>query len=812
MTIYLSSENFPSRSAEEQKVLRAKLDKLLNEEVDSDFYALLSRYQRLLADNRQRLQWPALHDKLQTLFMCGTAVVLEGPMVGIPVSIRDSDFFKAIAQHLGRSRSLLASIELLGSAWNATFADTGLWMGKTFEPVSREVVKEKCTNDAAVMANYTATTTRIGRNFFREPPNPNLVQSLGLPTLTKVWNLKERPVSSTAAGFDGELLEQNLAKERMIPYSQTGGIFLADRGASVVPEMCGKQVYQLNYRWPALKPAFPMSCLIDEIVQIAEGIYLGQLVFATKHFSLGTLDLPLLPEQFDLQLGESYAPNKYSAFEAIRKMLTGRSQHKTPDYGYQNNGFFLMMDPAFAERVYADEAFPQLRPRAGEAGYVELGYDRRPVTAEVTSGDQQWLTGWQQNEGLRRKFTTLLTEPSPRGELDSGVHTLLQPGESVLQMLQRLSNEISAQTKYDDHLRHFEKLHMLFRCGIAPRVVAGLFQGQGRGFNVRVEGKEARDGLGDEEIASGFDYYHGATLNLHWGFTETFRPDIGAAHDEISLFPGTFASSLLSGQARGPNVLNILWATIGKYIFPWAGKSFERITPRRLSLLLDESSDLAERYPARVASLKKHIASAPHYDVVKRNRDHYWGQPGRFADHLHKAWDQGMSAEERAFWTEEAQERWVLGYNLQDQRILATDHIISALDMNYRVPDHALQAVSEQSVSPFVRQGYMFLGAADQASILPMNNGPLVKKRVFQFNYRYPLIGGAAPIGYCLDELVEIAEGLYLGQLIYSTALTEPFHSSVDSAQYKYQLFGYFLLLDDAWEQHRQAIKLDTLS
>ncbi|TPW10832.1 MAG: hypothetical protein FD130_2118, partial [Halothiobacillaceae bacterium] len=173
MTIYLSSENFPSRSAEEQKVLRAKLDKLLNEEVDSDFYALLSRYQRLLADNRQRLQWPALHDKLQTLFMCGTAVVLEGPMVGIPVSIRDSDFFKAIAQHLGRSRSLLASIELLGSAWNATFADTGLWMGKTFEPVSREVVKEKCANDATVMANYTATTTRIGRNFFREPPNPN---------------------------------------------------------------------------------------------------------------------------------------------------------------------------------------------------------------------------------------------------------------------------------------------------------------------------------------------------------------------------------------------------------------------------------------------------------------------------------------------------------------------------------------------------------------------------------------------------------------------------------------------------------------
>jgi len=38
-----------------------------------------------------------------------------------------------------------------------------------------------------------------------------------------------------------------------------------------------------------------------------------------------------------------------------------------------------------------------------------------------------------------------------------------------------------------------------------------------------------------------------------------------------------------------------------------------------------------------------------------------------------------------------------------------------------------------------------------------------------------------------------------------------PFHSSVDPNAYKYQLFGYFLLLDDDWERHRQAIELDTI-
>jgi hypothetical protein len=103
----------------------------------------------------------------------------------------------------------------------------------------------------------------------------------------------------------------------------------------------------------------------------------------------------------------------------------------------------------------------------------------------------------------------------------------------------------------------------------------------------------------------------------------------------------------------------------------------------------------------------------------------------------------------------------------------------------------------------------VFLGAADRESILPMNNGPEKKKKVFQFHYRFPMIGGPFPIGLCLDELVEIAEGLFLGQLIYSTAPLEPFHSSVAPERYNYQLFGYFLLLDDDWERHRRAIGFD---
>lgn len=763
-TSHLCSANFPCGSAQEAQELDETLAALLRNEYRGDFYALLSGWQRTLADNRKKSLWPSLHDKLLTLFKCGSAVPLDGPMVGIPLSIRDSDLFRRIAQDFGRERSALAGIEVMATAWNATFADTGLWMGKTFEPVTRTVLGQKCDEDPATLARYDAKVTRIGRNFFREPPDRNLIQPLGLPTLDAVWHLKDRPDSPDAQGFDGELLPENLAKERDIPYSRTGGIFLADLDRSVVHEMRGKRVYALNYRWHNLHPAYPMSCLIDEIVQIDDGLYLGQLVFSTRHFSLGAL--PFVP--VDVELGEPYVPDDR-------------------DYGYQNNGFFLMMDPARAERIYA--AFPQLRPRAGELAAPQL----------------------MRNEN-RRKFTTLLTGPSPRDD-DGDVNLLLRENETVLQMLKRISQEISAQTAAEDRLARFEPLHRLFRAGIAPGVENGLFNGSGaRGCNVRLEGAQQRDWYGQPEVCSGFDYYHGATLNLHCGFSDALIEARHALVAEAQLLPSLLAARLAEGDPDGPNLLDMVWHGIGKYIFPWAGKSFEKISPRKLSMLLDESADLAIRYPSRVDELRRHPASAPHYAALLRDAEDFWHCESGYAPHLSHSWDQGMSEEDREFWRQEADRRWVMGYNLQDARILALDTLMEFADINYRIPDPILQQASKASGSPFIRQGYAFLGAADRVSILPMNNGSNLKKRVFQFHYRYPLIGGPAPIGYCLDELVEIADGLFLGQLIYSTALNLTFHSGVDSEKYDYRLFGYFLLMDDEWERHRQAIGLDTLN
>lgn len=804
MSDFLDYRNFPCASREEELALAGQLESVIANDLRGNIFGMLGNFQRILSDNRRREEWDGIFHKLKTLFRCGRNAVLHGPMIGVPVAIRDSDYFRHTARMFDRDRSAVAALEWMATCWNATFANTGLWMGKTFEPVSRGTLAASCENDPRVMAGYSPASTSIGRNFFREPPASGLLQSLGIPVLTRVWQLKERPWDGSASGFPGELLPENLAKEKHIPYSMTGGIFLAQPGNSVVPDMNGKPVYQLNYRWPALEPAYPMTRLIDELVQIADGVYLGQLVMASSHYSLGALRsvIPGLSGE-KWEIGEPYRP-------------AGRDV----DYGYQNNGFFLMMDPAFASRVYADDAFPHLRPRPGESGYVELGYDRLAAPsapAQVNPRHQadgeyvgigDWISGWRDHDRLSRKFTTFCLEPSTRDD-DGDVRELLGKGESILQMLQRIQGEIAEQSAPDDHLRHFEKLNRLFRCGIAPRIDNGLFQGQGQGFNTRFDAPEQLFWYGREEPCRGFDYYHGATLNLHLGMGDTLRQDLQDSIDLNSVFPSGLAC-LMQSDARGPNILDAVWSSIGRFIFPWAGKSFQRISGRKLSMLLDESNDLAERYPERVAELRNHPASWPHYDLVKKNRERFWSGQGAFAPHLASgSWDRGMSAGERAFWEREADQHWVFGNNLQDSRILATDDMMRMLDMNYHPPLPSIQQLADAGPSPFVRQGYIFLGVSDRDSILPLNNAGDRKKRVFQFHYRYPMIGGPAPIGTCLDELVEIAEGLFLGQLIYSTLPLKPFHTSVDPAEYRYQLFGYFLLMDNTWERHRQAIGFD---
>ncbi len=99
-----------------------------------------------------------------------------------------------------------------------------------------------------------------------------------------------------------------------------------------------------------------------------------------------------------------------------------------------------------------------------------------------------------------------------------------------------------------------------------------------------------------------------------------------------------------------------------------------------------------------------------------------------------------------------------------------------------------------------------FFFIAHQAkSISGQNQG----KTVFQFNYRWPKLRTIPPDCYCIDELVQIAEGLYLGQLMYATELLKPYDPLVSPEEYKYRLFGYFLLMDESWHQIRLDLGFD---
>jgi hypothetical protein len=57
--------------------------------------------------------------------------------------------------------------------------------------------------------------------------------------------------------------------------------------------------------------------------------------------------------------------------------------------------------------------------------------------------------------------------------------------------------------------------------------------------------------------------------------------------------------------------------------------------------------------------------------------------------------------------------------------------------------------------------------------------------------------------------LVRIADGLYLGHLMYATDIVKPYDPEEDPTAYKYKLFGYFLLMDEEWHQIRLRIGFD---
>ncbi len=116
-----------------------------------------------------------------------------------------------------------------------------------------------------------------------------------------------------------------------------------------------------------------------------------------------------------------------------------------------------------------------------------------------------------------------------------------------------------------------------------------------------------------------------------------------------------------------------------------------------------------------------------------------------------------------------------------------------------------VDATSEERQShDYDVKGFFFIGTPAK-SINPDNKG----RQVYQFNYRWPALHTFVPDNYCIDEIVQIAEGLYLGQLVYATEWTREYDPTIDPRLYKYKNFGFWLLLDNDWQKRRQEISFD---
>ena len=212
--------------------------------------------------------------KLQEIFNRSIGIAdMEGYYRGALVSWHSEGIFK------------LFDANTLNLVWTGLAMKFSTWTGKSFEPISKARLREMTggheTGDP--QARWGANTQAL--RTFKEKFVGNLTE------LANVWN---EPVPGEEATKNG--------------YDVKNFFFIARQAPSISDACKGKTIYQLNYRWPALKTIIPDRFCIDEIVQIAEGLYLGQLMYATK---------VLLP----------YDPSTAPAM-----------------YEYRNFGFFILMD------------------------------------------------------------------------------------------------------------------------------------------------------------------------------------------------------------------------------------------------------------------------------------------------------------------------------------------------------------------------------------------------------------------------------------------------------------------------------------
>lgn len=320
---------------------------------------------------------PKVYQKLGKLFEKGRAPErVEGHFYGVTLGIRTGDLRGAFG----------ARANVLNFLWGSLLAGHPPWVGKGFTPVAS--------------GPPSSPPVFAGTNYFRAA-RTSFLTSISTRVLGLVLGLTPTPSH----------------EHRTYGCDRKGGPFVARRARSVAPGLGHKEVFQLDYRQTSLNNPVPFRYLIDEIVEISDGLYLGPLLFATK------------------RLSEPYDPSLASA-----------------EYGYANFGYFLLLDDRW------NNERRRLFPYTEDMEMTRHGY--------IDWANTPKFTHFTFAEPRHGNCSDALLEQVNRDK---------QGKQTVLDLLKFYSDQIAANPDVDSP--YFARLGELFNRGIAPRKMDGYYHG-----------------------------------------------------------------------------------------------------------------------------------------------------------------------------------------------------------------------------------------------------------------------------------------------------------------------------------------------
>lgn len=312
--------------------------------------------------------------KLDKLFACGRPPKdMEGYYHGITISLKTGLDIYSVLEDIRGKLGVGKEFDIIQVLYGRVLSNTSPWAGKNFKKMEPDALLALTGRDEG-----SRGPAYLGINSFRKD-NKNVVNNIANFLLPTIIDMKAVPKPER--------------KQRSWIQS-TGGFFIAQKAGSVDPNDPGKEVLALNYRWASLSNRLPNRLLVDEIVEIAEGLYLGKLFYATAAKDLFTKYNPKI---------------------------------KNEDYKYRGFGYFMLMDDTWLQEK--NRLFPKLA--------YTLGHDLHKKFTTFSFIDSDEARAIQQGMGdqptilhyLQDIYNSIQKETSSKDRYFEELHKIFMCGE-----------------------------------------------------------------------------------------------------------------------------------------------------------------------------------------------------------------------------------------------------------------------------------------------------------------------------------------------------------------------------------------------